>query len=90
VYFLYIYLQNFLNIPRIDDVESYRSDLRNDFLTSYGINHVVGILAGFIAQSLGIFSASIITVKHMVPNKGKESKPVEQEPEQGVLQQEEL
>jgi len=50
----------------IDDIDSYRNDLKNDFLTSNGINHVVGMLASFIGQPLGLFSASIIiTVKHM-------------------------
>jgi len=49
----------------IDDVESYRSDLKNDFLTSNGINHVVGMIASFIGQPLGLCSASIITAKLM-------------------------
>jgi len=49
----------------IDDIDSYRNDLKNDFLTSNGINHIVGMLASFIGQPLGLFSASIIIVKHM-------------------------
>jgi len=50
---------------RIDDVESCRSDLGNDFLTPNGINYVVGIIASFIGKPLGLFSASIITAKRM-------------------------
>jgi len=49
----------------IDDINSYRNDLNNDFLTSNGINHIVEMVASFIGQPLGLFSASIITVKHM-------------------------
>jgi len=52
--------------------------------------HVVGMFPSLLVNHLELFSASIITVKHMVPNKGKESKPTEQEPEQGVLPVEEL
>jgi len=69
--------------------DNYRSDLKNDFLTSNGINHVVGMIATYIGQPLGLFSASIIRAKHMVPNKGKDkldTKPVERE--EGVHQQE--
>jgi len=49
----------------IDDIDSYINDLKNDFLTSNGINLIVGMLASFIGQQLGLFSASIITVRHM-------------------------
>jgi len=62
----------------IDDIDSYRSYLKNDFLTSNGINHIVGMLASFIGQPLGLFSASIITVKHM------ESKTSEKQAERQV------
>jgi len=76
-------------VINVGDMDSYRSDLKNDFLTSNGINHVVGMIATCIGQPLGLFSASIITAKHMVLNKGKDKldiKPVEQE--EGVHQQE--
>jgi len=53
-------------VVNVDDVESYRNDLKNDFLTSNGINHVVGMIATFVGQPLGLFSASIIAAKHML------------------------
>jgi len=70
----------------LDDVESYRSDLWNDFLTSNGINHVVGMIATYIGQPLGLFSASIITAKHMRLASPRQVH--EQEETQGVHQQE--
>jgi len=45
----------------IDDIDSYRNDLKNYFVASNGINHIVGMLASFIGQPLSLFSASIIT-----------------------------
>jgi len=51
------------------------------------------MIATYIGQPLGLFSASIITAKNMVPSKGKESKPrraCEREPEERVTKQEEL
>jgi len=78
-------------VVNIDDVESYRNDLKNDFLTSNGINHVVGMIAVFVGRPLGFFSTSIITAKHMrlaSPSKGKDCQVHEQEETQGVHQQE--
>jgi len=57
-----------------DDIDSYRNDLKNDFLTSNGINHVVGMLTSFIGQPLDLFSTSIITVKHMESKCSKQNK----------------
>jgi len=70
-----------IKVVNIDDVESYRNDLKNDFLTSNGINHVIGMIASFVGQPLGLFSAPIITAKHV--HLSKEETPV-------VYQQEEL
>jgi len=58
----------------IDGIDSYRNGLKNDFLTSNGINDIVGMLASFIGQPLGSFSASIITVKHMESKCSKQNK----------------
>jgi len=49
----------------IDDIDSYTNYLKNDFLTSNGINHIVGMVASCIGQPLGLCPASIIIVKHM-------------------------
>jgi len=73
-----------IKVINIDDIDSFRSDLKNDFLTSNGINHVVGMIATYIGQPLGIFSASIIIAKHMPLT----SLHHEQKETQGIPQQE--
>jgi len=56
--------------------------LKNDFLTSNAIIHIVGMLASFIGQPLGLFSASIITVKHMESKCSKQNDLSEKQAEQ--------
>jgi len=66
-------------VVNIDDVESYRNYLKNDFLTSNGINYVVGIIVVLVGRLLGLYFASIITAKHMRLNSTEENKSKQEE-----------